>query len=464
MIRPEHHHARRRALAARLGAPALFVGNRIRQRNPANDYPFRQDSTFLWLTGCQVPGAALLLDGDREILFAPPPSEDDLVWTGRIEPLADLGARLGFTDVRPVDELPAACRTVGHIPFALAVPDGDATALASACTGLDLHYPDRSGADALRQAIADLRNVKAPEEIAEMEEAARITGAAFRAAMAATLPGETEATIGALADAVLAAHGAAPSFHTIATVHAEILHNTERSNRLEAGRLFCLDGGAEVPSGYAADVTRVWPVSGRFDARQKAVYEAVYEANAAATAACRPGVRYRHVHETASRVVARFLADEGLIRCTPDASVETGAHALFFPHGVGHLLGMDVHDLENLGDIAAYAPGRTRSSQFGTRYLRLDLDLIPGMTVTIEPGMYVIPAIFARADFRERFGALVDFDRAATWVGFTGIRIEDDVLVEAGGPRVLTADVPRSVAEVEAIVGTGQPASARFHA
>jgi Xaa-Pro aminopeptidase len=351
---------------------------------------------------------------------------------------------------------------VGRIPFALAVPDADATALATACTGLDLHYPDRSGPEALKRAVAGLRNLKAPEEIAEMEEAARITADAFRTAMAATAPGETEATIGALADAVVAAHGAASSFPTIATVHAEILHNTSRAHPLEAGQLFCLDGGAEVASGYGADVTRVWPVSGRFDPRQRAVYEAVYEANAAAVAACRPGVRYRYVHETASRVIARFLADEGLIRCSPDASVENGAHALFFPHGVGHLLGLDVHDLENLGDIAAYAPGRTRSPQFGTRFLRLDLDLVPGMTVTIEPGIYVVPAIFARQDFRDRFGALVDFDRAASWVGFTGIRIEDDVLVEAGGPRVLTTGIPRTVAEVEAIVGTGQPASVRF--
>ncbi|MBN1336234.1 MAG: aminopeptidase P N-terminal domain-containing protein [Deltaproteobacteria bacterium] len=462
MIRPEHHASRRRALVSRLGAPALFVGNRIRQRNPANDFPFRQDSTFSWLTGCTVPGAALLLDGDREVLFAPPPSEDDLVWTGRIEPLADLGARLGFSDVRPVAELPAACEALGRVPFALAVPDGDATALAAACTGLDLHYPDRSGPEALLRAIADLRNVKSAEEIAEMEAAARITAEAFRVAMAATVPGETEATVAALVDAVMAARGAAPSFSTISTVHAEVLHNTDRSNRLEAGQLFCLDAGAEVPSGYAADVTRVWPVSGRFDPRQKAAYEAVFEANAAAVAACRPGARYRHVHDTASRVIARFLVDEGLLRCSPDASVETGAHALFFPHGVGHLLGMDVHDLENLGDLAAYAPGRQRSTQFGTRYLRLDLDLVPGMTVTIEPGFYVVPAIFARADFRDRFGALVDFDRAAQWVGFTGIRIEDDVLIESDGPRVITTGIPRSVADVEALVGTGLPASARF--
>jgi Xaa-Pro aminopeptidase len=223
-----------------------------------------------------------------------------------------------------------------------------------------------------------------------------------------------------------------------------------------------LDGGGEVQSGHATDVTRTWPVDGQFTPRQKAAYEAVLEAQLASIAKVRAGVHWREVHDASSRIIARFLRDERLIRVSPDESIESGAHAIFFPHGVGHLIGLDVHDLRNFGDRPAYPPGVGRSPQFGTRYLRLHLPLQPGWTVTVEPGFYVVPAILADPTLREQLGQVVDFDRAAGWIGFGGIRIEDDVLCTDGEPDVLTGSIPKTVAALESLVGIGPPPEDRL--
>jgi len=461
MIGPEHHRARCRALSALVSGPILLMGNGERQRNAAYEFPFRQDSTFLWATGCRIPHAAALIIDGACTLFVPEPSPDDALWEGRVESLEAIHQRLGVHAVRPLTELNAACGQV-QPQLALAVADPHATSAAGVRSGCDLAWNQRPGPERLVRAVATLRNRKAPEEIRELERAAAATEATFRTCMSATAPGQTEAGMGALFEAVLAMQGCHTSFPTISTVRGEVLHNRHRVNTLEAGQLLLMDGGAEVPSGYAADVTRTWPVSGRFDARQRAAYAAVLAAEQAGIDACQPGVRYREVHFAAARVMARFLVDEALITCSPDAAVEAGAHALFFPHGVGHLLGLDVHDVEDLGDTVSYAPGRERSDQFGTRFLRLDLDLEPGFYVTVEPGFYIVRPILEHPELRERFDGLVDFERAASWYGFGGIRIEDDVLITDTGNRVLTAGIPKSIEAIEALVGSGRTATERL--
>jgi Xaa-Pro aminopeptidase len=221
-----------------------------------------------------------------------------------------------------------------------------------------------------------------------------------------------------------------------------------------------LDAGAERPSGYCADVTRAWPVNGHFGPEARDIYDIVLAAEKAAIAAVKPGMRYRDVHLLAARVLTDGLVQLGLMHGDADALVESGAHAMFFPHGTGHLLGLDVHDLEAFGDAIAYAPGRTRSPQFGTGYLRLDLDLQPGMCVTIEPGIYFVPAILHDAKFKKQFKGQVDFKKAEQFLtmnsgrGFGGIRIEDDVLCTKTGHEVLSAAVPKERLAIEALVGS----------
>jgi Xaa-Pro aminopeptidase len=345
-------------------------------------------------------------------------------------------------------------------PRTLAIADDARCALAAEISGTDLRYGEIDGDDALVDAVIALRRVKEPGEIAELREAARVTAAAFRATARATRPESHERGLWTLFEAVLRMGGCTTGYDTILTQAGEVLHNHDHSQELVAGRMVLLDGGGECASGYGVDVTRTWPVSGAFDARQRAAYEAVLEAQLAAIGRCRVGVRFREVHDAACLVLAQFLVDEGLLRGSAEDAVATGVHALFFPHGVGHLLGLDVHDLENFGDRPSYPPGASRPEAFGTCYLRLDLPLEAGWVVTVEPGFYAVPAILGDPALRDKFAGAVDFDRAARWIGFGGIRIEDDVLITAGGPEVLTERIPKRVSEVEELVGTGPTAEA----
>ena len=446
---------RRSALAARIDGPVVLVGNGRQARNyPGNPLPFRQDSSFLYVTGCHRPDAALLIDGDRHTLFLPVPGPGDALWHGPTPDAAALAEQYGV-DVAPASELAARVAALPQRPKGLAVADPRRTALARRLTGAALEFGPLNGDDGLVHAFIDLRLALQPAEVDAMRAAAAVTGKAHTAAMAATRAGRTEAQLAALFDGTCAAHGMTTAYHSIVTVRGEVLHNEHYDQTLRDGQLLLLDGGAESPAGYATDVTRTWPVSGRFSPRQRAAYDAVLQSQHDAIAQCRAGTRYRDVHLTASRTLTRFLVDEGLLKGDVDGLVERGAHALFFPHGVGHLIGLDVHDMEIFGDRAGYGSGRTRSEQFGLSYLRLDRDLAPGMVVTIEPGFYVVPAILSDAALLDRFSDALDRDAAAAWAGFGGIRIEDDVLITVANPEVLTAGIPKAPEALEALVGTG---------
>lgn len=441
--------------------PILLLGNGTRARNlPMNELPFRQDSTFLYFVGLSEPDAVALVDDGQCTLFLPPVDPDDALWHGPQPSWDELRDALGVDAIRP---LPEVEQVLGdRDPRVLAVPDECRNRWASELSGRRLAFGSEHGDEDLVDAVIALRRTKDEAELAELRRAATASEAAFRATMTATRPGTTEAALNALFQGVLATRGCVPGYGTILTVRGEVLHNHSHHNRLEDGQLLLLDGGGEVDTGYTVDITRTWPVSGRFTARQRAAYDAVLASQRAAIDLCRAGVRYREVHDAASRVLATFLRDEGLLHCSVDEALETGAHGVFFPHGVGHLLGLDVHDLENFGDRPSYPEGRTRPPQFGTRYLRLDLPLEPGWVVTVEPGFYVVPAILGDATLHEALGDRVDWDAARDWAGFGGIRIEDDVVVTDEDPEVLTAAVPKTPQALEALVGSGPPVEVRL--
>jgi Xaa-Pro aminopeptidase len=242
------------------------------------------------------------------------------------------------------------------------------------------------------------------------------------------------------------------SYGSIVTVRGEVLHNEEHGNELGPRDLLLADVGAETPGGWAGDVTRTWPVSGRYSPAQAALYDVVLRAQKATIAAVRPGVRYRDLHLLAARHLAEGLVDLGVLRGDPGELVADGVVYLLFPHGIGHLLGLDVHDMEDLGDRAGYAPARTRAPQFGLRALRLDRDLVAGMAVTIEPGLYVVPAILDDPELARLAGDRLDRARLATFSDVRGIRIEDDVLVTPEGCEVLTAAIPKERTDVERVM------------
>jgi Xaa-Pro aminopeptidase len=453
MINTRIHAERRAVLSKTVAAPILLMGNGNRSRNlPMSPLPFRQDSTFLYFTGCTRPGAALLLVDGETTLFLPKPADDDALWHGHAETLSDMAGEVGISRFADIETLDTVAKTMNTLAT-IAVPDLAQTQRAARLSGGSLTFGEGLGHTGLIDAIIQMRRTLSDEEINEMRVTARVTNKAHRAAMAATRPGAHERDVAAAFENVVARAGLTTAYPSIVTVRGEILHNFHYVNPLREGQLLLLDGGAEAASGYATDVTRTWPVNGRFNPRQRAAYDAVLEAQLQGIERVRAGVRYREVHTRASLIIARFLVDEGLVFGTPEDAVETGAHAIFFPHGIGHLIGLDVHDLENFGDRAAYAPGRARSTQFGTGYLRLDLDLEPGMVVTVEPGFYVVPAILHDQQLRARFAKQVNFDAAEKWIGFGGIRIEDDVVVTAGDPEVLSGAIPKTPDALMSCVG-----------
>ena len=466
---PAIFQERRRRLAARLGdAPAAVFAGRPRPRNyAANVLPYRPDSHFLYLVGAALPQAVLVGVGERWEIFAPADPPGAALWHGETPGPEAIAAATGVAAVRPLGELPAALAALGGSARVATVPAVDpltrhqqAARLGRPWAGHDddeLGPPVLADADAaLADALVALRLQHDPAALELLRAAAAGTHAAHLAGMAATAPGGSEHRVVAAIEGAMLARGMTPAYGSIVSVHGEILHNDAHDGALAAGDLLLVDAGAE-HAGWASDVTRTWPVSGRFSPTQRAIYDLVLAVQREAIARVRPGARYRDIHLHACLVLARGLVDLGILRGAPEGLVERGAHAIFFPHGLGHLLGLDVHDMEDLGDRAGYAPGRARSRQFGLGYLRLDRDLAPGTLVTIEPGFYVVPAILADPAICGPIDAdgTLDRERLAAFADVRGIRIEDDVLCTEGAPEVLTAAIPSDPDEVAAQVGRG---------
>ncbi|MFT3835540.1 MAG: Xaa-Pro aminopeptidase [Myxococcaceae bacterium] len=457
---------RRAQLMKKLKRPVLlFAGGLISRNYPANWFAFRADSNFLYFFAEPEAGSAAWLDpADGKVrLFLPERTVEDALWHGATESFAEARARHGVDEVLAVEQLEEQVLKLAHgrTVDTLAVADAKATRRARAITGADADFddPSRVGSAELVDAIVSLRLKKGPEELAQMKATSEVTRQAHVDAIKHSRPGATEELIAGLVEGAFARHGCAPAYGTICSVRGEVLHNHRQQYTLEAGDIMLLDAGAEAKSGYCSDVTRAWPVGGPFTPEGRAVYELVLAANLAAIAAVKPGVRYRDIHLLSARVIADGLVELGLLKGTGSARVESGAHALFYPHGVGHQLGLDVHDFETFGDRVLY-PGRQRSPQFGTGFLRMDMDLAEGMTFTIEPGVYFVPAILRSQKFRDQFKGEVDFEKAEQFLtcnkgkGFGGIRIEDDVYCSATGADVLTKAIPKERAEIEALAGT----------
>ncbi len=442
---------RRRRLQSGLSGPALIVAGLSEPRNFAgNRYPFRAASHFLYLVGVPLEGAALLVDPHGATLYAHPPDPDEALWTGPQPELAELASRLEL-EVRPIDELRPPDGTATLPP-----QDVECAFWLSDLLGRDVDPgagDELEGADlALADTMIELRLRHDQAAVDQLRQAAEVTVLAHRAGMAATRPGLHEAAVRASMEASIIGSGMTCSYNSIVTVHGEVLHNERHDHVLGDADLLLADVGAETPEGWAGDVTRCWPVSGRFSDTQRALYECVLAGQLAAIDAVRPGVRYLDVHRAAGRRIVEGLIDLGIFNGDADDLYHRGAAALFFPHGVGHLLGLDVHDMEDLGDRAGYAEGRERSTTPGDRYLRLDRDLSPGMAVTIEPGFYQIPALLSDPDEVGDLESALDRTALERFADVRGIRIEDDVLVTDDGCEVLTRDVPKSVGEVEKAV------------
>jgi Xaa-Pro aminopeptidase len=442
---------RRQRLAKQISVPVILWSGRSSSRNfLANTYPFRASSHFLYFAGLPLPNAVIRLAAGRLELFMDDATPASILWHGDTPSREQIADQIGADAAYPLAQLKS------FIEGAATVPVQDATTRLQQSQWLEReltpsHLPQGVDLELVRT-IATLRLTHDVGAIAEMRKAAAITVQAHKAGMAATPSAKTEAQVRAAMESVVMAHNTACAYNSIVTVHGEVLHNEQYHHLLQSGDLLLADMAAEAESGWASDVTRTWPVSGKFSPTQRDIYDIVLAAHDLCIQQARSGVEYKDLHLMAATLIAAGLVELGILRGEAENLVEQDAHALFFPHGVGHLLGLDVHDMEDFGDLAGYEAGRVRSDRFGLCYLRLDRPLHPGMAVTIEPGFYQVPAILNDPERREKYQNVVNWEQLAKFSDVRGIRIEDDVLITATGNEVLTAALPTSAEAIEQLV------------
>lgn len=446
---------RRHKLAELISFPVILWSGKPAPRNfPHNTFPFRPSSHFLYFAGLPVEDAAIRLESGKLELFMDDPNPESTLWHGVMPTREQIAAAIGADAAFPKQEL--AARAVG----AATIMVQDSATRAEQYMIRHSFQPSNAEDEnhyqkidlQLAQAIATVRLTHDQAALSQLMSAAACTIQAHLAGMMATPRAKTEAMVRAAMEGVLIANNMQCAYNSIVTVHGEVLHNQVYHHPLQPGDLLLVDLGAETASGWAADVTRTWPVSGKFSPSQRDIYDIVLAAHDACIAYARPGVEYQDIHLLACRVMAEGLVNLGILKGQPEDLVEMDAHALFFPHGIGHLLGLDVHDMEDLGDIAGYEVGRVRSDRFGLCFLRLNRPLQAGMLVTIEPGFYQVPAILNHPENRRKYQDVVNWDNLAKFTDVRGIRIEDDVLITEGRPQILTADLPTNPQMISQII------------
>ncbi len=458
MFPPETYAARRAELVSRFdGGLLLFPGNGESPANFAdNCYTFRQDSTFLYYFGLDQPDLAAVIDVDAgtTTVFGHELSIDDIVWMGDLPTLAERAAEVGVTRTQPPQDLAqvvTAAASAGRPVRYLPPYRGDTVLLLADLLGVSPARAREGSSVELIRAVVDQRNHKSAEEVAEIEKAIAISVSMHETAMRMARPGAKEYEIAGAVEGLALRLGGRISFPVIATINGQTLHNHAHRNTLSAGDLFLLDSGAETASGYAGDLTSTFPVSPSFDDRQKAIWELVLAAYEASVDTLTPGVKNLDVHFAAWRVIYEGMKSLGIMKGDTEEALAAGACAMVMPHGIGHMMGMDVHDMENLGEQYVGYTGEPRSTQFGLKSLRLVRALEPGFVLTIEPGVYFIPQLMDRWRAEGHLKQFIDYDELDKWRGFGGMRNEEDYLVTGDGARRLGPRKPQTIEEIAAV-------------
>ena len=446
------YRGRRDVLKSRLGkGVVLLLGNDEQGLNyEDNAFLYRQDSTFLYYFGLSRPGLAAVIDIDnnREIVFGEELTIDDIVWMGAQPSLHEKAGMAGVFDVRPLKDLKGYLDGGGD--GVLYLPTYRAEHKLKLMDLLGVMPGHEKPSVELIKAVVDQRNHKGEEEIAEIEKACNVTADMHIAAIRCLRPGMKECEVAAVIEAVAQSHDCSLSFPTICTINGQTLHNHFHGHVAPSGRLMLIDAGAEVASGYAGDMSSTFPVDPIFTSRQRLIYDVQVQMHQQAVAALRPGIAFKDVYELSARVMVDHLKELGLFRGTTDDIVESGAFAICYPHGLGHMMGLDVHDMENLGEVYVGYDGREKSKQFGRKSLRLARPLEPGFVHTIEPGIYFIPELIDKWRGEKQFTDFIVYDEFEKWKDFGGVRNEEDYLITAQGARRLGKKIPLTAQEVEA--------------
>lgn len=440
----------------------LFLGNAEVGMNYAdNTYKFRQDSTFLYFFGMDDPDLAAVIDidEDRVIVFGNELTIDDIVWTGTMPTLQERATAFGISDTRPMSELKAyidKVRKKGQPVHFLPPYRGDHRVWLWELLGVEPAAQPSGASVAFIKAIVAQRNHKDMEEIRLIEESVDLSTEMHLAAYRTVRPGVHESEVAAAVEEVACRHGNALAFPTIATVQGQVLHNHGFIHECREGDIFLLDAGAETKSHYAGDLSSSMPVGARFTERQKAIYEIHLKSFYAAVDTLAVGVPFREAHIAAATKICEGMQSLGLMKGDPAEAARIGAYALFFPCGLGHMMGLDVHNMENLGEqYVGYLDGEEKSKQFGFKSLRLARPLEPGFVFTVEPGIYFIPELMDKWEAEKQFTDFICYDKLRPWRDFTGLRNELNYAVLPDGTvkQLGTIKKPMTIEEVYAAKG-----------
>ncbi|MBC6366840.1 aminopeptidase P family protein [Algoriphagus sp. AK58] len=453
----ETYQGRRTKLKQKMGSGILlFLGNEESSSNfKDNWYPFRQDSSFLYFFGLDMPGLAAIIDIDQdlEIIFGDNLTTEELIWQGAHPPLSELAQEIGVKLTKSKNELPKFLEknTKQKIHFLPPYRPENRQKLAEWLSISYSEIPSQASV-AFIKAVVALRSIKTDEEIREINKAVNISVSMHKKAMKEAQPGMKEYQLLGLVNGEALAMGGHLSFPPIITIDGQILHNHNYSNTLIPGKMLLGDFGAESAMRYAGDITRTFPVGPEFSSSQKEIYQIVFQAYQTAVAALRPGIRFKDVHLLACRKLAEGLKELGLMKGNLDDAVDKGAHALFFQCGLGHMMGLDVHDMEDLGEeYVGYTDEFKKSKLFGLKSLRLGKELESGYVITIEPGIYFIPQLIDQWQSENLHSEYINYEKLAQYRNFGGIRVEDGYLITDLGSQILGDPLEIEIADVERI-------------
>jgi Xaa-Pro aminopeptidase len=424
----------------------LFIGNDETGMNYAdNTYHFRQDSTFLYFFGLSSPGLNAIIDveNDKEIIFGDELGIDSIVWMGAQPTLHERAAEAGITDIRPAKEIDEYLKNAQKSGCAIHyLPSYRAEHRIKLYEWLKIQPGAETPSVPFIYAVINQRNYKSREEVDEIRFACLVTSDMHMGAITAVAPNQTEQWVANVVQTVASREECGLSFPTIATINGQTLHNHYHGNTIKAGDMVLVDAGAETPLGYAGDMSSTIPAGDDFTLRQREIYYIAVDAHQTAVNMLRPGVNFEKIYDAAAVSIMKGLKELGLAKGDPEEAVAAGAHAMFFPCGLGHLMGLDVHDMENLGEVYVGYNGRAKSTQFGRKSLRLGRDLEAGFVLTIEPGIYFIPELIDYWKSEKRFEEFINYEKVETYKDFGGIRNEEDYLITAKGAELLGRKVP----------------------
>lgn len=425
----------------------------------AHSYKFRQDSTFSYYTGInERPAVSLLIDIDnnKEILFADDFSLEDQIWTGPLAPFSEKAQQAGIKNLRPTLELKSEIDKIMNNKRVIHYPPtckGETKIKLSTLLNKSVNNINKEASQQLIEAIVAQREFKTEEEIKSIEEAIAISHEFYMTLLNTIKPGLTENNLLGVFASILSSHASFASFPPILSRDGHILHNLKSDNTIQGNDLLLVDSGALSQEIYCSDITRTFPVSGKFTSKQKEVYNIVLKAQLRSIECMKAQVLFKDIHLETCRVIVEGLKEIGIMQGDTKMAVDQGAHALFLPHGLGHMLGMDVHDMEVLGeDNVGYDSEIKRSGQFGLSALRLGKRLKAGYVVTAEPGIYFIPGLIKKWKADNKFPEFINYDKLEEYLDFGGIRIEDDVLITESACKVLSDSIPKTVEDIEMLM------------